>query len=86
VFLNYAKDSDILVHECTYPDFELSRAEEVNHSTFTQAINIGRRVGAKNLILTHYSPSCLKYIGDIINMDGSINEGKYKDFFNKFYP
>jgi ribonuclease Z len=47
---------DYLVHECTYEAALRDKAIEHGHSTSAMAGEFARRVKAKNLVLTHFSP------------------------------
>lgn len=48
-------DSDILIHEATMED-DLERDARIKmHSTVSQAIDVGKRMNAKFVILTHFS-------------------------------
>lgn len=47
---------DILVHESSFLETEKERAVEVKHSTARMAGEIAKKVGARQLILTHFSP------------------------------
>ncbi|XP_057654659.1 ribonuclease Z, mitochondrial isoform X1 [Diorhabda carinulata] len=49
------EDSDILIHEATMEDELAQEAIIKMHSTTSQAIEIGNRMNAKNIILTHFS-------------------------------
>lgn len=49
------KDVDVLVHEATIEDSEPEMAHMKGHSTFGQAIDIGIKMGAKRVLLTHFS-------------------------------
>ena len=46
---------DLLYHEATFAESELSRAGETYHSTARQAAEIARAAGVKKLIIGHYS-------------------------------
>jgi ribonuclease BN (tRNA processing enzyme) len=46
---------DILIHEATFTDDRLEHAMKKRHSTFSEAVDIGRRMSAKHVILTHFS-------------------------------
>ncbi|XP_076460612.1 zinc phosphodiesterase ELAC protein 2-like [Babylonia areolata] len=48
-------DCDILVHEATHEDDLEEEAKMKRHSTTSQAIDIGQRMGAKFILLTHFS-------------------------------
>jgi ribonuclease Z len=45
----------VLIHEATLEDEEAADAEAKGHSTFGQAIDAGRRMGARYVILNHFS-------------------------------
>ncbi|KAI8796798.1 ribonuclease Z, mitochondrial [Biomphalaria glabrata] len=46
---------DLLIHEATHEDSLSSHAKVSKHSTFSQAIDIGKKMEAKHIILTHFS-------------------------------
>ncbi|KAH9502503.1 hypothetical protein Btru_068854 [Bulinus truncatus] len=46
---------DLLIHEATHEDSLSAHAKFSKHSTFSQAIDIGQKMEAKNIILTHFS-------------------------------
>nr|CAH7765332.1 unnamed protein product [Callosobruchus chinensis] len=48
-------NSDVLIHEATMEDELAQEAVVKMHSTTTQAIEIGKRMNAKNILLTHFS-------------------------------
>eukprot|EP00916_Digyalum_oweni_P013207 GHVL01021699.1.p1 GENE.GHVL01021699.1~~GHVL01021699.1.p1 ORF type:complete len:125 (+),score=32.69 GHVL01021699.1:201-575(+) len=50
-----ANSCEVLIHEATLDDSLQQEAETKKHSTWSEAINIGKMSGAKNLILTHFS-------------------------------
>jgi ribonuclease Z len=50
-----AKDSDLLVHDCTFSDEEKDLAKEKKHSTAKQAGECAKKAGAKQLLLGHFS-------------------------------
>lgn len=49
------KGSDILIHEATMEDDLAEEAIVKTHSTTSQAIEVGERMGAKFTLLTHFS-------------------------------
>ncbi|XP_037502174.1 zinc phosphodiesterase ELAC protein 2-like, partial [Rhipicephalus sanguineus] len=49
------KGSDILIHEATMEDDLAEEAVIKTHSTTSQAIEVGERMGAKFTLLTHFS-------------------------------
>lgn len=54
----YAADADLLIAEGMYGDDEkLAKAKETRHMMFAEAAQTARDAGAKQLWLTHYSPS-----------------------------
>jgi len=53
--IDVGKGSDILIHEATHEDLLADLASISNHSTFSQAIDIGTKMAAKHVILTHFS-------------------------------
>ena len=53
--IDLGRDSDILIHESTF-SFNLQHiANERKHSTSVDAANDAKKMGAKQLILTHIS-------------------------------
>ncbi|KAL8603885.1 hypothetical protein ACOMHN_049703 [Nucella lapillus] len=49
------QDCDILVHEATHEDDLEEEAKRKRHSTTSQAIDIGQRMGARFIVLNHFS-------------------------------
>ncbi|KAF9038581.1 hypothetical protein BJ165DRAFT_1352473 [Panaeolus papilionaceus] len=47
--------STVLIHEATMGDEEAELAKKKSHSTIGQAIDIGKQMNAKNILLTHFS-------------------------------
>lgn len=50
-----AEKADVLIHEATFDDELLEKAQEDGHSTPTQAALTAKKAGVKRLILTHVS-------------------------------
>ncbi len=50
-----AENADLLIHEATFDDELLERADEDGHSTPSQAATTAKEAGAKRLVLTHIS-------------------------------
>ncbi len=54
----HAQDTDLLICEGTYAtDEHAEKANRYGHMTFGQAAALAREAGAKELLLTHFSPS-----------------------------
>ena len=53
--IKLGKDSDILIHEATFSKRLAETAKEKKHSTAVDAANDAKKMGAKQLILTHIS-------------------------------
>lgn len=51
-----AQDADVLVHEATYLEEDLSLAARGRHATALSAARVAREANARLLILTHFSP------------------------------
>jgi ribonuclease Z len=49
------RGSDLLIHEATLEDELVEEAKSKLHSTTSQAIEVGQRMGAKFTLLTHFS-------------------------------
>ncbi|KAF9466199.1 beta-lactamase-like protein [Collybia nuda] len=49
------RDATLLIHEATMADDQVEMAKRKAHSTFGQAVEIGKRMGAENILLTHFS-------------------------------
>ena len=54
----HGRDADLLICEGTYgEDEKADKAAQYGHMTFSQAANLAKRAGARELLLTHFSPS-----------------------------
>lgn len=54
-FAHIGRDSTVLIHEATFQDDMVGSALAKRHSTAGEAIEIGRRMGARSILLTHFS-------------------------------
>lgn len=54
-FADLAVDSNILIHEATFEDGMEGEAVLKKHSTVGEALKVGKRMRAKNVLLTHFS-------------------------------
>ncbi|KAJ3292826.1 Zinc phosphodiesterase ELAC protein 2 [Rhizoclosmatium sp. JEL0117] len=54
-FVEVGKDSTLVIHEATMDEDKKAEAIEKNHCTTNEAIDIAKRMSAKNLLLTHFS-------------------------------
>lgn len=53
--IDFARNSDILIHEATYKNEDKDKAEQNFHSTAEDAAKIAKNSNSKKLILTHIS-------------------------------
>lgn len=60
-----AKDADVLVHESTFGKGEGKLARNYHHSTCVQAATLAKKVGVKQLLLTHISA---RYVGKMVKV------------------
>ncbi|KAI1143749.1 hypothetical protein F5Y05DRAFT_362415 [Hypoxylon sp. FL0543] len=54
-FVIIGKDATLLIHESTFDDELQGDAIAKKHSTMSEAIDVGRRMGARRILLTHFS-------------------------------
>ncbi|KAI4112126.1 MAG: hypothetical protein LQ339_000134 [Xanthoria mediterranea] len=54
-FIRIGRGSTVLVHEATFDDVMQDDAKAKKHSTMSEAIGVASAMGAKRLILTHFS-------------------------------
>ena len=54
-FAEIGKGSTVLIHEATFDDELRGDAKAKKHSTISEAIGVGKAMGARRLILTHFS-------------------------------
>lgn len=65
-YFNSIKDCDTLYHEATFLHEMLERAKETHHTTALQASQIANKVGAKKLLIGHFS-SRYKTLGALLD-------------------
>jgi len=70
--IKIGKDSDILIHEATLEDDLKHEAIIKQHSTTSEAILVGKRMGAKYTLLTHFSQRYAKVPVITSNFDSSV--------------
>ena len=54
-FARQGKGATLVIHEATLEDDKPETAAEKGHSTFSQAIEVGREMEAKHILLNHFS-------------------------------
>ncbi|KAI0115037.1 hypothetical protein F4814DRAFT_418018 [Daldinia grandis] len=54
-FVQIGKGTTLLIHESTFDDELQGDAIAKRHSTMSEAIDVGRRMGARRVLLTHFS-------------------------------
>ncbi|KAL8704760.1 MAG: hypothetical protein Q9201_002107 [Fulgogasparrea decipioides] len=67
-FVQMGRGSTVLVHEATFDDQMQNDAEAKKHSTMSEAVGVAQAMGAKRLILTHFSQRYQK-IPDLSALD-----------------
>ncbi|KAL1839949.1 hypothetical protein VTJ49DRAFT_993 [Mycothermus thermophilus] len=54
-FAALGRSTHLLIHECTFEDELQGDALAKKHSTLSEALDVGRRMGARRILLTHFS-------------------------------
>ncbi|KAK1982191.1 metallo-beta-lactamase superfamily protein [Colletotrichum cereale] len=54
-FVEAAKGATLLIHESTFDDDKMGDALAKKHSTMSEALDVGYRMGARRVLLTHFS-------------------------------
>ncbi|KAI2612991.1 uncharacterized protein GGS25DRAFT_145126 [Hypoxylon fragiforme] len=54
-FVTIGKGTTLLIHESTFDDELQADAKAKKHSTMSEAIDVGRQMGARRIMLTHFS-------------------------------
>ena len=52
---NFASNCDLLVHECTFEDYDRNNARTKLHSTLSDALRVFKESNAKRMVLSHFS-------------------------------
>uniref|UniRef100_A0A915B8J9 ribonuclease Z n=2 Tax=Parascaris univalens TaxID=6257 RepID=A0A915B8J9_PARUN len=55
LLVEHGMNADLLIHEATFEDDHERDAEFKKHSTMKQAVNVGLKMHAKHIILSHFS-------------------------------
>ncbi len=55
-FIDLAQDSDLLIHEATYPSGKEKEAHEYGHSSIKDALEVKNKTNSNNLAIIHTSP------------------------------
>lgn len=72
-------NADVLVHEATFEDGHERDAELKKHSTMRQAVDVGTKMNAKNIVLSHFSaryakvPPLPKYLEEVGNVSVAVD-------------
>ena len=72
-FIRIGKGSTVLVHEATFDDELQGDAVAKKHSTISEAIGVGMAMGAKRILLTHFSQRYQK-IPTMSSVEGKAEE------------
>lgn len=54
-FIEIGQGSTLLLHEATFADERQDDAQEKKHCTISEAIAVGKQMGARRILLTHFS-------------------------------
>ncbi|WVQ93116.1 hypothetical protein IAU59_000180 [Kwoniella sp. CBS 9459] len=55
ILVEAGRDATLLIHEATLEDDKPDVAAQKGHSTFTQAIDVGKEMNARHILLNHFS-------------------------------
>jgi len=55
-FVEFCRDADLLIHDAQYTSEELKTHKGWGHSSYDQCIELAKRAGVKQLVLTHHDP------------------------------
>ena len=85
-FANEAKNSTLMVHECTFDDAVKERANLTRHSTVSGALQIAKEANAKYIALTHFSTRFSRASFPIINDEYFKEHPDLQDLENRIIP
>jgi ribonuclease BN (tRNA processing enzyme) len=54
--VDFCRDADLLIHDATYLDEEMTERRGWGHSTIGEACDLARDAGARRLVLFHHDP------------------------------
>lgn len=74
-FVSIGQDSTVLIHEATFQDDMAGQAFAKKHSTTSEALEVGRQMRARMIVLTHFSQRYQK----IAHLDPQSKSVKAKD-------
>lgn len=76
-FADIGKDSTVLLHEATFDDELQGDALAKKHSTTSEALGVGMAMGARRVILTHFSQRYAKIpvMGNVEGVEAVLEEG-----------
>ena len=79
-FIDIGRGSTVLLHEATFGDDYKGDAKAKKHSTTSEAISVGKKMGARRILLTHFSQRYPK-IPNLIDLEGGgkFEEGQFPD-------
>ncbi|ROT36059.1 hypothetical protein SODALDRAFT_328447 [Sodiomyces alkalinus F11] len=60
-FAAVGRGATLLVHECTFDDDKVEDAKDKKHSTMGEALGIAEKMGARRVLLTHFSQRYAKF-------------------------
>jgi len=56
--IELARDADLLIHECSFPDDMAEFARDTRHSVPSEVGEVAEQAGVKKVVLTHLFPQC----------------------------
>ncbi|KAL2752894.1 hypothetical protein ACRALDRAFT_1095176 [Sodiomyces alcalophilus JCM 7366] len=60
-FAAVGRGATVLIHECTFDDDKVDDAREKKHSTMGEALAVAEKMGARRVLLTHFSQRYAKF-------------------------